>query len=146
MPKRFTHAEAERLLPKVESSLQSAMAAKAGYEKAERDLRDFNERIMMMGGVQVDRQRAIDAKKRRENEAAELRHAIETVQDLGCVLKDLDIGLVDFPTTFRGVEVYLCWKLGEDGIGFWHGVDEGFGGRKAIDQDFLENHSGESAD
>jgi hypothetical protein len=50
---------------------------------------------------------------------------------------------VDFPTLFRGVEVYLCWKLGESGIEFWHGVDEGFRGRKPIDQDFLDHHEGD---
>ena len=56
-------------------------------------------------------------------------------------IKDLEIGLIDFPTLFRGQEVYLCWKLGEDKIRFWHGIHEGFRGRKAIDQDFLDNHS-----
>jgi hypothetical protein len=60
-------------------------------------------------------------------------------------VKDLDIGLVDFPTTFNGVEVYLCWKLGEPGIEFWHGVEEGFRGRKPIDREFLENHRGDRA-
>jgi len=74
-----------------------------------------------------------------------LRNAIESVQELGCVVKDLDIGLIDFPTLFRGEEVYLCWKLGEPVIAFWHGVDEGFRGRKAIDRDFRDNHCGDSA-
>ncbi len=55
-------------------------------------------------------------------------------------MKDLDIGLVDFPTLFQGEEVYLCWKLGEAGIRFWHGIDEGFRGRKPIDAEFLEHH------
>lgn len=143
MPRRFTLAEAQSLIPQVETSLQSAILAKAQYEKSERDLQEFSERIMMMGGITVDRQRAVDARNRRENEAAELRNAIEAVQELGCVVKDLDIGLVDFPTTFHGVEVYLCWKLGESKIGWWHGTDEGFRGRKAIDQDFLDNHHGD---
>jgi len=46
------------------------------------------------------------------------------------VIKDLDVGLIDFPTLFRGKEVYLCWRMGESGIRHWHGVDEGFAGRK----------------
>ncbi len=100
---------------------------------------------MLMGGVMVDRKQAVDARNRRENEASELRSAIESVQETGCVVKDLDIGLIDFPTLYRGEEVYLCWKLGEPAIAFWHGVDEGFRGRKAIDQDFRENHRGDSA-
>jgi hypothetical protein len=61
------------------------------------------------------------------------------------VVKDLDIGLIDFPTLFHGVEVYLCWKLDEPAIEFWHGVDEGFRGRKAIDRDFRDNHRGDSS-
>ena len=57
---------------------------------------------------------------------------MEQVQSFGCLIKDLDVGLIDFPTLYRGEEVYLCWKLGEDGIEFWHGVSEGFRGRKKI--------------
>ena len=59
------------------------------------------------------------------------------------LVKDLDSGLIDFPTLFRGDEVYLCWKLGESGIGFWHKIEDGFPGRKPIDQDFKDNHRGE---
>ncbi len=70
---------------------------------------------------------------------------IERFQDAGCLVKDLEKGLVDFPTLFRGEEVYLCWKLGEESIQFWHGTHEGFAGRKPIDQAFLENHEGDAA-
>ena len=97
-----------------------------------------------MGGVAVDRDSALQSRSRREDAASKLRAAIEEVQEIGCLIKDLDIGLVDFPTTYRGEEVYLCWKLGEPGIEFWHGVDEGFRGRKPIDQDFLQHHQGDS--
>jgi len=144
MPKRFTLAEAQSVIPQVEKLLRSAIAAKAEYEEAERVIQSFSERIMMMGGIAVDRDRAVEARDRREAAAGELRTCIERVQEFGCVVKDLDIGLIDFPTLFRGVEVYLCWKLDEPAIAFWHGVDEGFRGRKAIDRDFLENHRGNS--
>jgi hypothetical protein len=144
MAKRFTLAEAQRLIPEVDRLLRSAIESKADYEQAERAIQQFNERLMMMGGTVVNRDRAIENKSRRDAAAARLREAVEAVQQVGCVIKDLDIGLVDFPTTFRGVEVYLCWKLGESGIGFWHGVDEGFRGRKAIDQDFLDHHGDRS--
>ena len=70
---------------------------------------------------------------------------MEKLQDLGCLVKDLDIGLVDFPTLFRGQEVYLCWKVGEPSIEFWHGMNEGFGGRKAIDRDFCDHLEGDRA-
>lgn len=142
MPRRFTLAEAQRLIPRVDRLLREAIEFKASYDEAEKSIQAFQERVMMMGGLTVDRERAVDARTRRDGAAAQLRNAIEQVQQAGCLIKDLDTGLIDFPTTYRGVEVYLCWKLGEDGIEFWHGVDEGFRGRKPIDQDFLDNHQG----
>ena len=143
MSKRFTLEEARGLLPEVGRLLSSAIDAKNRYQEAERAIQEMNERIMLMGGVMVDRERALDAKTKREQAAAVLRNAIEAVQEIGCQVKDLDTGLVDFPTLFRGVEVLLCWKLGEPGIEYWHGVEEGFRGRKAIDQDFLDHHEGD---
>ena len=145
MSKRFTHAEAQSLIPEVGRMLRDAIAAKSEYEEAERAIHEFSERVMMMGGITVDRERALAARSRRDAASASLRSAIEQVQETGCVIKDLDIGLVDFPTLFRGVEVYLCWKLGESAIEFWHGVEEGFRGRKSIDQDFLDHHTGDRA-
>jgi len=92
----------------------------------------------------VDRASAIDARARRDSAATQLRESMDAIHQLGCVVKDLDVGLADFPTLYRGREVFLCWKLGETAIGFWHGEDEGFAGRKPIDRDFLEHHGGES--
>jgi hypothetical protein len=91
----------------------------------------------------VDRDRLIEQKDRRESSARNLNQAMETVQSYGCLIKDLDVGLVDFPTLYRGEEVYLCWKLGESGISFWHGVTEGFRGRKKITREFLDHHKGD---
>ena len=143
MSKRFTHAEAQSLLPEVGRLLKEALSAKSEYQEAEKAIQEISERVMLMGGVMVDRDKALAARSRRDAAAATLKTAVEGVQETGCVVKDLDIGLVDFPTLFKGVEVYLCWKLGEPAIEFWHGVDEGFRGRKPIDQDFLRNHRGD---
>jgi len=144
MPRRFTHPEAESLIPQVDRLLRHAISLRADYEEAEGAIRQFTERVMLMGGVTVDREKAVQAKSRRDSAAALLRGAIQEVLDVGCLIKDLDIGLIDFPTLFRGTEVYLCWKLGEPAIRFWHGVDEGFRGRKPIDQDFLDHHTGDA--
>ena len=143
MAKRFTLVEAQSLIPEVESLLRQALDAKGGYQDAEQAIHQFSEHVMMMGGVMVDRERALESRARRDEAASRLRDRIEAVLETGCLVKDLEIGLVDFPTLFRGVEVYLCWKLGESGITFWHGVDEGFRGRKPIDQDFLDHHQGD---
>jgi len=123
--------------------MRDAVARKEEYQKAERVIQSFTERVMLMGGMNVDRDRAREARQHRDSAAQNLRETIDQVQQLGCVVKDLDIGLVDFPTRFRGVDVYLCWRMGERAIEFWHGMDEGFRGRKAIDQDFREHHEGE---
>jgi len=143
MARLFNLAEAQRLIPHVERRMREALAKKGEYEKADKAIQSFTERVMLMGGMNVDRDQARAARERRDSAAQNLRESIEKVQELGCLVKDLDIGLVDFPTRFRGVEVYLCWRMGESVIEFWHGMDEGFRGRKAIDRDFREHHEGE---
>ena len=62
-----------------------------------------------------------------------VQSALDRIQETGCVVKDLNVGLLDFPARINGDEVYLCWKLGEDRIRFYHRQDEGFSGRKPID-------------
>ena len=57
----------------------------------------------------------------------------ELPESMEVVLRDLDRGLVDFPSLREGQEVYLCWEEGEDQIGFWHDPDTGFGGRQPLD-------------
>ena len=59
---------------------------------------------------------------------------MQQLEDLGCLLKDLTTGLVDFYGTRRGELVFLCWKLGEDRIRFWHGLDEGYTGRQPLEE------------
>ena len=144
MPKRFTIEQAGRLIPRLQELVRDAMARKTEYREAEWAILSSTGRITMMGGMTVDRASALDARARRDSAAAQLRDSMEAIGKLGCLLKDLDSGLADFPTLYRGREVYLCWKLGETAIRFWHGVDEGFSGRKPIDRDFLDHHGGES--
>ena len=143
MPKRFNLAQAQSLLPEVDRLLRDAIAAKSAYDEVERSIQSFAERVMMSGGIAVKREDVLGRRSLRDSSAARLRSAIEQVQELGCIVKDLDTGLVDFPTTFRGEEVYLCWKMDEPAIEFWHGVEEGFAGRKQIDQEFRDNHRGD---
>jgi hypothetical protein len=145
MARRFTLEQAESLLPDIERNIREAVSSKTAFEEAEGALQTITQRVMMLGGVLVDRNVVQDNKTRRDQSAERLKSAIEKIQEIGCVIKDLDVGLVDFPTLFRGEEVYLCWKLGESGIRFWHGTNEGFAGRKPIDSDFLEHHQGEAA-
>jgi len=144
MPRFFTLQQAERMLPDVALAIREAISLKSEYERMESERQSFSQRVDVMGGVRVDRSQFLEQKNDRQEAAAALKQAVEKVHEFGCLVKDLDIGLIDFPTLFQGEEVYLCWKLGESGIGFWHGVHEGFRGRKPIDAGFLEQHRGES--
>jgi hypothetical protein len=143
MPKFFTLAQAEKLLPEVETALREAMARKTEFEQAEAEWQNSSRRIMVMGGVQIDRAQLAKQKGLRDSAAAEVKTSLERVHGFGCLVKDLAIGLIDFPTLLNCEEVYLCWKLGESGIRFWHGVHEGFRGRKPIDAEFRQQHRGE---
>jgi hypothetical protein len=145
MAKRFTFWEAERMLPRVREWMREAVELKSGYDEAERWMQALTRRITMMGGVVFDREQAAQNRSRRDAAAQRLRAILESFQEQGCVVKDLQMGLVDFPTLFRGEEVYFCWKLDEESIQFWHATSEGFAGRKAIDQDFLDHHEGDPA-
>jgi hypothetical protein len=143
MPRFFTLQQAEQVLPRVASAIREVIALKTEYERAEAEWQNFCQRLAVTGGMQVDRVQVLEKKNRREGATAAIQEAIERVHEFGCLVKDLDTGLIDFPTLFQGEEVYLCWKLGEPGIQFWHSVNEGFRGRKAIDAAFLEHHRGE---
>ena len=143
MSRHFTLSEAEKLLPDVEQMLRTAIELKADLFNAEKDWQEFNRKAMFAGGVLLDRAHVVQLKQTRENLGEQLKQAIEDIHGIGCQVKDLDIGLIDFPTWYQGQEVLLCWKLGEHGISFWHDTQEGFAGRKPIDQQFLENHSGD---
>jgi hypothetical protein len=59
-------------------------------------------------------------------------HLIGRIEAHGCVVKDIDLGLLDFPALHAGRPVFLCWKAGEAGVSHWHGTAETFGQRKAL--------------
>lgn len=67
-----------------------------------------------------------------DEEVAGIARCVARIHEVGALVKDLDDGLVDFPATRDERDVLLCWRLGEDEIGFWHGLDEGFSGRKPL--------------
>ena len=64
---------------------------------------------------------------------AEIVRLINRIEAHGCVVKDLDLGLLDFPALRDGRPVYLCWKAGESALTHWHGTDESFVDRKPLD-------------
>jgi hypothetical protein len=61
-----------------------------------------------------------------------MRALVEEIESLGAEVKDLELGLVDFPAERDGETVLLCWRVGEEEIGYWHGLEEGFAGRRPL--------------
>lgn len=133
----FTLEEAEALLPVLDSLLQKAMAGKKSLETVHSEIATLNEYITLRGGVLLDLEKNVSLKVQKELAVREVREAVEEIQAAGCLVKDLDIGLIDFPCRMDGREIHLCWKRGEAAIGFWHGTDEGFANRKPIKQEWL---------
>jgi hypothetical protein len=142
MAQYFTLAEAERLIPEVERLLRDALFQREEAIKAQRELEAASERIRMAGGSRVNPAQLLAVRARLDASVEGLKEALERIERTGAVVKDLDIGLIDFMSRFQDRDVCLCWKLGERGIEYWHGAEEGFRGRKRIDREFLEGHGG----
>jgi hypothetical protein len=143
VPRFFTLLQAETLLPQLERLLRGVIDQKRAYEQAEGEITSMSQRITLTGGMLVSREQMARTRKKKDAAVRGLAAAVEKIQDLGCQIKDADTGLIDFPTLYRGQEVYLCWKLGEPSIEFWHRVEDGFRGRQRIDSEFLANHKGD---
>jgi hypothetical protein len=132
-PRIFTLSEAERTLREIEPMLVEAVACRRKLGEAEEQVSQIVSRIMLMGGMLVNTELTSRLRGERERLTTTIREALEGIEATGCVVKDLDTGLLDFPARIEGQEAYLCWRLGEDRIRFWHRQDEGFAGRKPLD-------------
>jgi hypothetical protein len=131
--KYFSLTEAERLRTELEPVLIEAMEKRRKMGEAETHIRKQAERIQRSGGLQISYDTAAKIRNEHDRLAGELRETLERIHSTGCVVKDLDVGLLDFPARINDEDVYLCWRLGEDRIRFYHRQDEGFAGRKPID-------------
>jgi hypothetical protein len=130
----FTFDEAQSLLPVLESLLRVAMNAKKTIEEFEAELQALQHRIFLNGGTFVD---VVPMARRRADRAkAEqgAKDALAEIDSIGVQVKDLDMGLLDFPCEVEGQVILLCWRLGEKSITHWHGTQEGFAARKPIDE------------
>jgi len=129
----FTLDEAQALLPVLESLLRTAMNAKNLMVQVETEQQALAQRIFLNGGTYLDVVPLARRKAERMKAEQRAKDALAEIDSIGVQVKDLDIGLLDFPCLVDGRTVLLCWKLGEKSITHWHGVDEGFAGRKPID-------------
>ena len=131
--KLFSLTEAERLRVQLEPVLIEAMESRRKMAEVEEQLRDIAERISRSGGMLVNYEKTAKIRLEFNRLQQSVQSALDRIHETGCVVKDLNVGLLDFPARIDGDEVYLCWKLGEDRIRFYHRQDEGFAGRKPID-------------
>ncbi len=132
MPRTFTLAEAQTLLPTLDSLLRQALARRQQVADIAAEFQQVAAHVFASGGCEVDVVSLSRRKAEREAAAQQLKDALAEIEALGVQVKDLDIGLLDFPCVVDGETILLCWKLGEDHISYWHGLEEGFKGRKPI--------------
>ena len=129
----FTLTEAERTRLEVEPFLIEAIEIGRQIGEVDRQLQEASQRIAVLGGTLVAREPFEKLRADHERLSGAIRSSLERIESTGCVVKDLDVGLLDFPAILNNEEVYLCWRLGEDRIRYYHRQDEGFAGRKPLD-------------
>jgi hypothetical protein len=129
----FTLDEAQSLLPILESLLRTAIDGKKLIETVDNEFQELAHRVFLSGGLLLNIAQVARRKAEREKTIQAVKDAVAEIDATGVQVKDLDIGLLDFPCEVEGRTILLCWKLGETGITHWHTPSEGFAGRKPID-------------
>ena len=131
--KYFTVAQANAMLPLVRAIVQDIV-------DLAKSVRERHELLHLRGDPEGDdgltasyREERTQAQDELDNDQQRLQDYVEELQALGVEFKGFDLGLVDFPCWMDGREVYLCWKLGEPAVGFWHETDAGFAGRQKLE-------------
>lgn len=136
-PKLFTLEEANRLVPSLEPLLRRLVGQRHALREHEQAIDEFRAMAGQSGGG-MPGGRFGQARAEAERLGAEIAEGIRRIESWGCAVKDLDQGLVDFPARRGDATVLLCWRLGEPSIRYWHGLREGFAGRKPLEQDAPE--------
>ena len=136
MGKVFTLNEAQVLLPVVEALIRRAQGAAKQVSGFEEELLELRQRIFIMGGMNVDVAAMAYRLAEREKAAEEAKNVLAEIDAIGVMVKDLEKGLLDFPSTLDGKSILLCWMLGEKEIAFWHSPEAGYAGRRPVDERF----------
>jgi hypothetical protein len=129
--KWFTLEEANALIPQIREEISSLQQIKHNFEEKYNDLRKWKE----AGAISLNGDDPFfQLECEMEFLQMEARTLIQSVHMKGAQLKDIDMGLVDFPAIMNGEEVLLCWMQGEETVSHYHGVNEGFRGRKQLEE------------
>jgi hypothetical protein len=130
-PRHFTRGEAESVIPRLTELVLQLKERKHEYDSHEMKVAELTTKMRGNGHMLDDDLR--QARAGLERTATEVNELVQQVSEMGCELKGIEEGLIDFRTEMHGREVYLCWKLGEDSIAWWHELDTGFGGRQPLE-------------
>ena len=128
MPKKyFTLEEAQQEIPKIRALLNTLQQLHKAIEmvnSVKLNPHEFDEDEMNLMNIKLNK----DFHKL----SYEFYQEMEKFEETGCIMKDFDEGLIDFFSKFEGRDIFLCWRVGEDKIKFWHEIEGGFSGRKPI--------------
>lgn len=131
-PRIFTAAEATALIPRLNHEFSRIALLRPEIQALTEQLGGAEEALRVLEG-EADPPQARETEAGRLKEiSAEVHAAVERIQELGAVVKDIDAGLVDFYGKVEGRTVFLCWHYGEDRVAHWHELDEGFAGRRPL--------------
>ncbi len=130
MPRLFTVQEAEALLPELTEIVQGLQERSRELQAIRRELAAAARRAS--GNGHLEKGASEGSRRRAEELVAEINRLHARILALGCELKGIEEGLIDFPAERDGRTVYLCWRLGEPGIAWWHELDAGFAGRQPL--------------
>jgi hypothetical protein len=131
MERLFTPQEANAALVELRPVVERMVEHRRNLTAAQRRQAELVTRIAGNGGDLVPSDLR-EAATTIEREAKALGECIDSVTEAGAQIKSLEDGLLDFPARLGEQDVLLCWRLGEDEIRYWHGVDEGFASRKPL--------------
>jgi hypothetical protein len=129
----FTLEEAQSMLPVLEGLVRTAIEGKKVMDDVDGEFQALAHRVFLAGGLLVNVAHFARRRAERDKALQRVKDAVHEIDAIGVQVKDLDIGLLDFPCLVNGETVLLCWKLGEKCITHWHGTNEGFAARKPID-------------
>jgi hypothetical protein len=129
--RHFSIGKANEALEEVRPLTEELVGHRRSLVKLQERQAAITTRIAGNGG-NVEPHELEDVQERLDEEVAGIARCVARIHEVGALVKDLDVGLVDFPAMRDGEEILLCWRLGEAEVGFWHGLDEGFSGRKPL--------------
>jgi hypothetical protein len=132
MPRYFTPKEANDELPEIRPLVEELVAHRREQQRLQATRFELAAKIAGNGGG-IDANVLADAEQAEQRERVEVARCVNAIHGRGAIVKDIDEGLVDFPALRQGREILLCWRLGEDEVAHWHGLEEGFAGRKQLD-------------